>query len=88
MSIFDGRLTRRTVLVRVSQAAVALVAAREDAHFRLGQRRIDFKKVRQALDKIDYGGWIHLEAAVPQGAAKDYAADYQYLRGIFPKLAA
>jgi hypothetical protein len=28
MSIFDGRLTRRAMLVRGSQAAVALMAAR------------------------------------------------------------
>lgn len=28
MSIFDGRLNRRTVLVRGSQAAVALMTAR------------------------------------------------------------
>jgi sugar phosphate isomerase/epimerase len=60
----------------------------KDGNFRLGQGRIDFKKVRQALDKIDYSGWIHIEAATPRDAAKDYAADYQYLRGIFPKPAA
>ncbi len=55
----------------------------KDANFRLGQGRIDFKKVRQALEKIDYSGWIHLESAVPNGAAVDYAADYRFLRGIF-----
>ena len=57
----------------------------KDANFRLGQGRIDFRKVRKALDKIDYSGWIHIEAAVPHGAAKDYPADYRYLRGIFPE---
>ncbi len=57
----------------------------KDANFRLGQGRIDFKKVRKALDKIDYCGWIHLESAIPHGAAKDYPADYRYLRGIFPE---
>ena len=60
----------------------------KDGDSRLGQGRIDFMKVRQALDKIDYSGWIHLEAATPHGAAQDYAADYQYLRGIFSERAA
>ena len=59
----------------------------KDANFRLGQGRIDFRKVRDALDKIDYSGWIHIEAATPHGAAADYAADYRYLRGIFPERA-
>jgi sugar phosphate isomerase/epimerase len=59
----------------------------KDANFRLGQGRIDFRKVRGALDKIDYSGWIHIEAATPHGAATDYAADCRYLRGIFPERA-
>jgi sugar phosphate isomerase/epimerase len=59
----------------------------KDGNFRLGQGRIDFRKVRRALDKIDYSGWIHIEAATPHGAAKDYPADYRYLRGIFPERA-
>jgi L-ribulose-5-phosphate 3-epimerase len=57
----------------------------KDANYRLGQGRIDFKKVRRALDKIEYSSWIHLESAVPHGAAQDYAADYRYLRQIFPE---
>jgi L-ribulose-5-phosphate 3-epimerase len=60
----------------------------KDANYRLGQGRIDFRKVRQALDKIDYSGWIHIEAATPGGVLQDYAADYKYLRGIFPEHAA
>jgi L-ribulose-5-phosphate 3-epimerase len=60
----------------------------KDGTFRLGRGRIDFRKVRDALDKIDYSGWIHIEAATPRGAAEDYAADYRYLRGIFPERAA
>jgi len=57
----------------------------KDAAFRLGRGRIDFRKVRDALDKIDYSGWIHIESAVTRSAAEDYAADYRYLRGIFPE---
>jgi sugar phosphate isomerase/epimerase len=59
----------------------------KDANFRLGQGRIDFRKVRNVLDKIEYSGWIHIEAATPHGAAVDYAADHRYLRGIFPERA-
>jgi sugar phosphate isomerase/epimerase len=57
----------------------------KDANFRLGQGRLDFRKVRKALDRIEYSGWIHIEAAVTRGVAEDYAADYRYLRRIFPE---
>jgi sugar phosphate isomerase/epimerase len=60
----------------------------KDANFRLGRGRIDFRKVRKILDKIDYSGWIHIEAAISRQVAEDYAADYQYLRGIFPERSA
>ncbi len=57
----------------------------KDDGFMIGKGRIDFKKVRKALDKIEYSGWIHLEAAAPNGVAKDYASYYEYLRGIYPE---
>lgn len=57
----------------------------KDANFMLGQGRIDFKKVRKALDQIDYSGWIQIEAAAPHGMIKDYAAHYKFLRGIYPE---
>lgn len=57
----------------------------KDAGFMLGQGRIDFKKVRKALDQIEYSGWIQIEAAAPHGVMKDYAAHYKFLRGIFPE---
>ena len=57
----------------------------KDAGFMLGQGRIDFKKVRNALDKIEYSGWIQIEAAAPHGVMQDYAADYKFLREIFPE---
>jgi sugar phosphate isomerase/epimerase len=57
----------------------------KDGNFMLGQGRIDFRKVRKALDKIEYSGWIQIEAAAPHGVEKDYAADYRFLRGIFPE---
>jgi L-ribulose-5-phosphate 3-epimerase len=51
----------------------------------LGQGRIDFKRVREALDKIEYSGWIHIEAAAPHGLFQDYRAHRKYLRGLFPE---
>ena len=57
----------------------------KDAGFMLGQGRIDFRKVRKAMDEIDYSGWIQIEAAAPHGLIEDYAADYRYLRGIYPE---
>jgi len=56
----------------------------KDGTHRLGQGRIDFKKVRQALDAIHYSGWIQIESANAH-VEKDYAADYKFLRGIFPE---
>ena len=56
----------------------------KDAGYMLGHGRIDFKAVRQALDDIQYSGWMNLEAATPHGVAADYAADLKYLRPIFP----
>ncbi len=57
----------------------------KDGRHMLGQGRIDFKKVRQAIDKIDYSGWIQIEAAAPHGVKRDYAAHYKFLRGIYPE---
>ena len=57
----------------------------KDGRFMLGQGRIDFRRVREAMDKIDYSGWIQIEAAAPHGVYQDYATYYQFLRGIFPE---
>ncbi len=57
----------------------------KDAGHRLGQGRIDFRKVRDALDKIGYSGWIQLEAAAPNGVKRDYADYYKFLRTIYPE---
>ena len=55
----------------------------KDAKFMLGQGRIDFRKVRAAMDEINYGGWIQIEAAAPHGLIPDYQEDLAYLRNIF-----
>ncbi|HZR17630.1 MAG TPA: sugar phosphate isomerase/epimerase family protein [Verrucomicrobiae bacterium] len=51
----------------------------------LGQGKIDFKRVRAAMDDIDYSGWIQIEGAVPPGKPilESYQANCRFLRGIF-----
>jgi len=57
----------------------------KDAGFMLGKGRIDFAKVRDAMDDIGYRGWIQIEAAAPNDLVKDYGTHLAFLRGIFPK---
>jgi L-ribulose-5-phosphate 3-epimerase len=56
----------------------------KDGRHPLGKGRIDFKKVREAMDDIGFSGWIQIEAAAPVGVVPDYKAHLAYLKGIFP----
>ena len=51
----------------------------------LGQGKVDFRKVREALDGIGYRGWIQIEGAVPPGGQMlpSYQANCKFLREIF-----
>ena len=51
----------------------------------LGQGKVDFRKVREALDVIGYRGWIQIEGAVPPGGQMlpSYQANCKFLREIF-----
>jgi sugar phosphate isomerase/epimerase len=51
----------------------------------LGQGKVDFKKVRQAMDDIDYHGWIQIEGAVPPGKPmlESYQANCKFMREVF-----
>ena len=51
----------------------------------LGQGKIDFKKVRAAMDDIEYTGWIQIEGAVPPGEPilESYKANCKFMRDIF-----
>ena len=51
----------------------------------LGQGRVNFKKVRRALDAIDYRGPMQIEGAVPTGGdlIESYIANRKFLQGIF-----
>jgi sugar phosphate isomerase/epimerase len=58
--------------------------AKDDSKFLLGQGKVDFKKVREAMDAIGYRGWLHLEAGAPLGLEESYKKDAEFLRSIFP----
>lgn len=53
----------------------------------LGSGKVDFKKVRSAMEDIDYHGWIQIEGAVPanQPIFESYVKNLDYLHSIFPK---
>jgi sugar phosphate isomerase/epimerase len=55
----------------------------KDGKFMLGQGRVDFTKVRQAVDEIGYTGWIQLESAAPRDLVSDYREQAQFLRKHF-----
>jgi sugar phosphate isomerase/epimerase len=50
----------------------------------LGKGKVDFAKVREALDAIDYHGWVQIEGAVPAGQPilESYRANNAFLRTI------
>ena len=56
----------------------------KDGGFMLGQGRINFKAVREAMDDIEYKGWIQIEAAAPKGIVEDYRTHLAFLRNHFP----
>ncbi|MBU6401202.1 MAG: sugar phosphate isomerase/epimerase [Verrucomicrobia bacterium] len=55
----------------------------KDDGFMLGQGRINFKLVHDAMNDIGFSGWVQIEAAAPLDLVKDYQADLAYLRRIF-----
>ena len=52
--------------------------------FLLGQGRVDFKRVREAMDAIEYSGWVQIEGAVPEGAQMlpSYRSNQKFLRDV------
>ena len=52
----------------------------------LGKGKVDFVKVKEALDEIQWSGWLVIEAATQQGKTLEecYRLNQQYLRSVFP----
>jgi sugar phosphate isomerase/epimerase len=55
----------------------------KDGRFMLGGGRVDFAKVREAVDEIGFSGWIQIEAAAPKDLVSDYKAHLGVLRKHF-----
>lgn len=55
--------------------------------FLLGSGKVDFKKVRSAIEDINYNGWMQIEGAVPSGQPvfESYVKNLNFLRSIFPE---
>lgn len=53
--------------------------------FLLGEGRVDFAKVREAIDDIGYRGWLVIESAVGSGMSMrdSYVHNQKYLRSVF-----
>jgi sugar phosphate isomerase/epimerase len=51
----------------------------------LGGGKVDFQRVRQAIDAIGYTGWLHMEGAIPAGGAlvPSYRLNQSFLRKVF-----
>jgi len=50
----------------------------------LGQGKVDYRKVRAALDEIGYRGWVQIEGALPAGAdlLESYRANCRFVREV------
>jgi len=50
----------------------------------LGKGKVDFAKVRAALDDIGYRGWVQIEGAMPPGAQmiESYQANCKFVRNV------
>lgn len=68
--------------IRLLKGQICEFHAKDGGHM-LGQGRIDFAKVRAAIDDIGYRGWIQIEAAAPHGLVADYTAHLGVLRRHF-----
>ncbi|MGM0486914.1 MAG: sugar phosphate isomerase/epimerase family protein, partial [Planctomycetota bacterium] len=52
----------------------------------LGRGRVDFSKVKDALDDIQWHGWLVIESATVPGKSTEacYKLNQRYLRSVFP----
>jgi sugar phosphate isomerase/epimerase len=69
---------------QLGKARVCELHAKENG-FLLGRGRVDFRKVRHALDDIGFSGWIQIEGAVPSGASmlESHLENVRVMRDVF-----
>jgi len=70
---------------RLGRERICEVHCKENG-FLLGKGRVDFVKVREALDDIGWSGWLVIEGAVGPGMKmlESYVRNQKYLRSVFP----
>ncbi len=70
---------------RLGRDRICQVHCKENG-FLLGKGRIDFVRVRGALDDVGWTGWLVIEGAVPPGGEmlESYVHNQKYLRSVFP----
>lgn len=69
---------------RLGRQRICQIHAKENG-FLLGQGKIDFPRVRRALDEIGWHGWLVIEGATVPGKSIEqcYRHNLQYLRRVF-----
>jgi sugar phosphate isomerase/epimerase len=52
----------------------------------LGEGKVDFRRVKDALNEIHWTGWLVIEGAIPPGGetVAAYRKNQQFLRNLFP----
>ena len=68
--------------IRMLKGQICELHAKDGPHM-LGKGRVDFRKVRDALDAIEFSGWIQIEAAAPKDLRSDYQTHLDFLRRVF-----
>ncbi len=72
-----------TDIRRLGKSRICEFHAKENGCL-LGEGKVDFKRMREALEDIDYEGWIQIEGAIPKGKTvlESYQANSKYLRQV------
>ncbi len=70
---------------QLGRERICQIHAKENGSL-LGKGKVDFVKVKEAVDDIGWSGWLVIEAATEQGKSLDecYQLNQKYLRSIFP----
>ena len=70
---------------RLGRERICEIHCKEDG-FLLGTGRVDFSKVKEAVDEIGWNGWLIVEGAVGPGMKMfdSYVQNQKYLRSVFP----
>lgn len=70
---------------RLGRDRICQIHCKENG-FLLGEGKIDFTKVKEAVDEIGWQGWLIIEGAVPAGQPmfQSYVKNQKFLRGLFP----